>query len=142
MNLKFLWVCVAVFLVMPGGSMAYQVHAPKIFCENFEIFHEKFITDSTFQMSRIQFPLKGLPAGADKVHFENGYYWTKENWDIHIKTDYEAEGYKLELITRPSYVTETLVHPDGFALERRFMRMENHKWYLIYYAAPNSYKRH
>ena len=105
--------------------------------ENFDVFLEKFLTDSTFQMSRIVFPVQGLPAGANKSNIENNYSWKKEDWDIHIKIDYKKEGYKRILQIDNKIIREQLIHPQGWFLERRFKNIHN-KWFLIYYAASNS----
>ncbi|NJO68122.1 MAG: DUF4348 domain-containing protein [Bacteroidetes bacterium] len=43
--------------------------------ENFDQFYKRFHTDSIFQMSRIQFPLKG-----QKINFQGTFSWKKENW--------------------------------------------------------------
>ena len=105
--------------------------------ENFEVFLEKFLTDSTFQLSRIAFPVKGLPVSVTKDVFENGYYWTIDSWDIHIKVDYEEEGYKRILQDKGELIREQLINAQGWFVERRFKKA-NGEWFLIYYAAPNS----
>jgi hypothetical protein len=140
MNMKSIWLYVIVFVVVFAATAVYmRMNMVKAAGEDFQVFHEKFLTDSVFQMSRINFPVEGLPDGAEKADFENGYYWTADNWEIHVKTDYEAEGYKRTLTELDSYVREILVHPQGWGLERRFMQIDG-KWHLIYYASINAVK--
>ena len=105
--------------------------------EDFDLFLEKFLTDSTFQMSRIVFPVKGLPVSVSKDVFENGYNWTADNWDIHIKVDYKKDGYRRVLQNTSEIIKEQLIHPNGWFVERRFKKTKG-QWFLIYYVAPNS----
>ena len=140
MNMKAIWFYVIVFVAVFAASAIYMRSSQvKAAGEDFSIFYERFLTDSTFQLSRINFPLEGLPASADKADFMNGYYWTADKWDIHIKIDYEADGYTRNMTELDGYIREILVHSQGWGLERRFMQVDG-KWNLIYYSAPNAIK--
>lgn len=141
MNMKSIWFYVIVFVVVFAGSAIYmRSNQVKAAGEDFGTFYENFLADSTFQLSRINFPLEGLPASATEADFKNGYYWQADNWDIHIKFDYVEEGYERNLTEFEGYIREILVHPQGWGLERRFMQIDG-KWHLTYYAAPNAVKK-
>jgi hypothetical protein len=140
MKMKSIWLYVIVFVVIFAASALYTYSSKvKTAGEDFNTFYEQFLTDSTFQLSRINFPLEGLPASASKADFMNGYFWTADNWDIHIKIDYEADGYQRNMTELDGYIREILVHSQGWGLERRFMQVDG-KWQLIYYSAPNAIK--
>lgn len=106
--------------------------------EDFPAFLDRFATDSLFQMSRISFPLAGLPAYADSIIIaSNSFRYHAEDWVLHkpfntsleFKQEYEVAGDAL--------VIENIVNSNaGFGMQRRFARL-NGDWHLIYYAGIN-----
>ncbi|MGB0862910.1 MAG: hypothetical protein ACPG19_07715 [Saprospiraceae bacterium] len=142
MKLNSIWTYVIVFLAVFAVTFVYKYNSSSIEVEDFDTFYERFLTDSTFQMSRIHFPLQGLPANADSVHFAAGYSWEAHNWDIHKKIDYASLGYQREVQKNSDYlITENLINPQGYGVQRRFMVDSKGKWFMIYYAAPNAVKQ-
>lgn len=139
MKLNSIWTYVIVFALVFAATFIYKYsNNSTIEVEDFDTFYERFLTDSTFQMSRINFPLQGLPANADSTHFATGFNWEAQNWDIHKKIDYVELGYQRELQKNSEYlVTETLTSPQGYGVQRRFMVNAKGEWFLIYYAALN-----
>lgn len=126
---------VAIFAVGLGGFY-WKAKRNMGATEDFEVFYERFMTDSTFQLSRIEFPLEGLPTGADSATLHNGYYWTEDNWTIHQKVDYAAMGYDRIVDETPMLIKETFVDGRGVGGQRRFA-LKGGKWYLIYFASLN-----
>lgn len=107
--------------------------------DDFEEFYTRFHTDSVFQLSRILFPLAGIPAAADSLTLSNGgFMWQQEDWTIH--RPFDAMGG--EFIQELQKVDETLVldkiqHKSGqYGMQRRFAKFED-GWYLIYYIGMN-----
>ena len=106
---------------------------------DFEDFYKRFHWDSTFQISRINFPLEGLPQDADSsIIVENNFHWTKENWTMHRGFEELKNDFTQEFIPfGTDIITERIIHVSGtVGMIRRFARL-NGKWYLIYYAGLN-----
>lgn len=142
MNLKSIWTYVIVFALFFGGGSIYFKYFSgneKVEVEDFDTFLEKFLTDEAFQMSRINFPLQGLPKQADSTIASKGHYWQKKDWEVHKKVDYEELGMERKLIRSGAFLTrEILLHPQGVGYERRFMVNEKGEWFLIYYSDVNA----
>lgn len=104
--------------------------------ERFEEFYEKFHSDSSFQMSRIKFPLKGYNydetySPISEIDFSN-YEWQRDEWDIHSKP-IESDSLKVEFIVEKGKVEEVITIPNsGTEIVRRFSLM-NGKWFLVFY---------
>lgn len=118
------------------GGFYWKAQRSSREAEDFEVFYERFMSDPAFQLSRIEFPLAGLPTGADSTTLRNGYFWTEENWTIHKKVDYAALGYDRILDETPTLVKETFVDGRGIGGQRRFA-LKDGQWFLIYYASLN-----
>ena len=109
---------------------------------DFEDFYKRFHWDSTFQMSRINFPLEGLPQDADSATLaDRNFYWQKEDWIMHRGFEALQKDFKQEFIPfGDDIITERLIHRSGtVGMIRRFARLDG-KWYLIYYAGLNRIK--
>jgi hypothetical protein len=98
--------------------------------EEFPAFYERFHTDSIFQMSRIAFPLSGLPA-ADTA---DDFRWTADNWILHRPFDNSTGEFDrdVQVITDDLIVETISVRGLDIAMQRRFARMAD-GWNLIYY---------
>lgn len=106
--------------------------------EDFETFHEKFLTDSVFQLSRIDFPLDGLPSVSDTLATRDNFKWTADRWDILKKVDYSDSGFERDLLQSDVLVREIFRHPQGYGVEARYFKGEDGKWRLIFYAGLNA----
>ena len=104
--------------------------------EDFNAFYDQFLEDSLFQVSRITFPLEGLPSYAGEKEFKS-FYWTEENWEAHQKVNYDSTDFTQHFKDIGYLIVETAHHPEGWGLERRFKLDGDNKWYLIYYAGIN-----
>ncbi len=110
--------------------------------EDFDKFYKKFHSDSLFQLSRIDFPLEGLPAFAEEQFFEEGSFeWQKESWDLHREINYkEFPDINVEIVRKEAEVTEFVDMGSGFGLERRF-ELRKQQWFLVYYVGMNRLKK-
>lgn len=102
--------------------------------EDFSVFNEQFHNDSTFQMSRIDFPVEGKKKTRNKK-----IKWTRDNWIIH-KTpvgEFKNSDYETELTVKKDMVIEKIwIEHSEFYTERRFKRIKG-KWYLVYFEDIN-----
>ena len=142
-NMKYLFfICSILFCFACGrnepSAEAQMAETVKNFGD-FEDFYKRFHWDSTFQMSRINFPLEGLPQDADSLTIANrDFQWQRQDWKIHRGFEALKDDFTQELIPfGTDVITERLIHVSGtVGMIRRFARLDG-KWYLIYYAGLN-----
>lgn len=114
--------------------------------ENFEEFYSKFYSDSTFQINRIEFPLKGYNSDFDdgipddvreelSMKPQEEFMWKKNEWEM-LK-NVNDENLKKELNKSDTLVVERIYkEASGYEILRKFKPINN-KWYLIYYSYSN-----
>lgn len=125
----------------PNGGVIEEVAVNEMPAD-FPTFLDRFSTDSLFQMDRIAFPLKGLPAYADSLTLASGdYTWYKHEWVMHKPFNEELGNFKREYdVAGESLVIETIVdQQSGYGMQRRFAKLSD-EWHLIYYVAINKLK--
>jgi hypothetical protein len=103
--------------------------------ENFDEFYTRFHTDSSFQMSRIKFPLGGkLISG-----YQSTSEWKKENWRLMKTSIYNIDKKEFKTNverTQKSFVQKVWIENSGFYLEHRFGLIKR-KWFLTYALVQN-----
>lgn len=110
--------------------------------DEFKQFYDKFNTDTTFQMQHIQFPLLGLPSDVDSATVVNqDYYYTADTWVKHKPIDFSKNEFKQEfqIMTDRMIVERVYKQDNTYMVERRFAKISDNQWYLIYYVAPNRF---
>jgi len=91
-------------------------------------------------MSRISFPLEGLPSFADESQFNSTFTWEADTWELHLPINYkEFPGLTQKLTREEGIVKESVNMGNGLALERHFA-MKNKEWYLVFYVGINQIK--
>lgn len=100
--------------------------------ENFDTFNIRFHADSTFQLSRISFPLVGHFTDGESKHES----WTVSNWVMlksPVRQSVDTKEYRHSFIKTDSSVIEKFwIHSSGFKVERRFS-LVGKKWFLVFY---------
>lgn len=101
---------------------------------DFEVFYEKFHTDTAFQMAHIVFPLEGRPALRDGAPaLDPSFRWEKSTWIIHRPYDDMGGSFSRSFLFFNDIVTEQIEDGTGqFTMVRRFAKMQG-DWFLIYY---------
>lgn len=117
----------------PGNSVA-EIPA------DFLVFYTQFHSDSSFQMSHIDFPLEGLPEYADStILAEGNFKWQEENWEIHKNLDARKEDFAKNLTVVSDGLIFEFIPTGGekkLWIERRFLK-SNGDWRMIYYSGLN-----
>lgn len=111
---------------------------------DFYDFYQRFHNDSLFQMTHIIFPLKGLPREVDSTTYvKDDFVWTEEDWILHKSFDFEVSGFEREIKPfGPNMIQEKITHKKtGSGMTRRFAKLGDKDWNLIYYADFNFYTR-
>jgi hypothetical protein len=97
--------------------------------EKFESFYDKFHSDSLYQISRVQFPLKG-----QQIHLKKSSSWKKENW-LMIKAragEIDRNEYNVKILRKDdSYFEGIYCKNCAFSFEMEY-KLINGKWYLVY----------
>lgn len=97
--------------------------------EKFELFYDKFHNDSLFQLSRVQFPLKG-----QQIHLKKSGSWKKENW-LMIKaraSEIDRNQYNVKILRKDnSYFEGIYCKNCAFSFEMEY-ELINGKWFLVY----------
>jgi hypothetical protein len=98
--------------------------------KDFEIFYDKFISDSIYQITKVQFPIKGVLAD-----YEGEKEWTKETWPF-MKWDLRKEIRNTDdSITidqsNDRFFFGSYCRDCGFSFEMSFDKNDN-EWYLTY----------
>lgn len=97
--------------------------------EKFELFYDKFHNDSLFQISRVQFPLKG-----QQIHLKRSISWKKENW-LMIKaraSEIDRSQYNVKIVRKnDSYFEGIYCKSCAFSFEMEYKLVDG-KWYLVY----------
>ena len=101
----------------------------------FIMFYNKFLSDSAFQYDHVQFPLAGIPSNSTLSRPD--FKWFKEDWIMHRVFDPIQSGFQSQFThISDEFIIEQIVHnKTAYAMERRFSRLSDGEWYLIYYAA-------
>lgn len=99
--------------------------------EKFDVFDERFHSDSVFQISRVDFPIDGI-----SISGFNRHNWTRENWqflNVPVSENNLIENYEHSLVKTDTLVIERFWIPESsFEVERHFKLIKN-KWFLVYY---------
>ncbi|MBK8517648.1 MAG: DUF4348 domain-containing protein [Saprospiraceae bacterium] len=97
--------------------------------EDFDQFYNRFHSDPAFQMSRINFPIRGKMIDGD-----NEKTWTKSNWALLKVKIYDVDKKKYKVSykkTEKSFVEKFWLENSGFSSEYIFEVIDN-KWMLVY----------
>lgn len=99
-------------------------------------FYDRFGKDSVFQMDHITFPLEGerrLEDSTDVVSPD--FRWQREDWILHKPYDDMNETFLRSWADiAGAIVVERIADNSGqYTMERRFAKLSNGEWHLIYY---------
>ena len=100
---------------------------------DFHAFYDQFHTDSTFQMSRVVFPLTGVVQVGDTVLTLVEKQWLKDEWILHKPFDNHGGTFERSFTNTGGIISETIIGNGGmFSLEKRYSKLAG-EWHLIYY---------
>lgn len=108
-------------------STANSNELPSDFIE----FYDKFHSDSTYQISRIVFPLEGQKYNEDNLAERE--IWTSSNWIIHKNFDDLGGTFTRTYTEFGGIISEKISDDKNISsMERRFSKIQG-KWHLIFY---------
>lgn len=128
MSQSFIICRVFLVLLMLGASCrSAKVGAAK---EDFSNFYQQFLTDSTFQMQRVQFPLPGQKITAEVQ--DTSYQWTEDNWIMLQEFELDPTQFERNLQVTDTLATDEIYTPGaGFYFKMVFEPIKR-KWFLVY----------
>lgn len=98
--------------------------------EDFIAFHNKFYSDSLFQLARIEFPLEGNNPDGSKEPF----YWEIDTWKLQKAIDEDNPDIKrVPFYDMEDVMRERLIVQNRFMIENLFSLINN-KWYMTRYS--------
>lgn len=105
---------------------------------DFEVFFQKFHTDSLYQMEHIIFPLEGhIRVMENQIEIINPIKWEKEGWIMHKPFNDHGGTFEQKYLMTDDLVVEKISDKSNFfKMERRFAKL-GEDWTLIYYGANN-----
>ena len=106
--------------------------------ENFKMFLQKFINDSTFRYTRIQFPINGYNSDAE-INKKN-YKWNKKEWDFYSEEDFQYkknENITMEIMDNDTTKIWCLYKKQSGYDIRYYFKPIDSKWNLVYYSYSN-----
>ena len=98
--------------------------------EDFYQFYDRFLTDSTFQMERVNFPLNGLKYDGDG---DSTHVWTPDNWMMLKEPNLEGTGFdrQLQVMGDTLATDEIKMENTGFFFKMVYEPIKR-KWHLVY----------
>jgi hypothetical protein len=105
--------------------------------ENLDSFYYTFHNDSSFQFTRIIFPIRtniisSVDYNPDSSLVDTLIY--KENWLLQSIPSFDSIIYKEEkIITDSNFIHRIFIPNSGFEIKRVF-KLIDCKWYLVYYS--------
>lgn len=105
--------------------------------EDFDTFYERFLTDSTFQMSRIVFPLPGINALEMEATGDSVYYWTPDNWIMLKQPELDPEEFTRNTIVSDTLATDEIYMEDAGFYFKTVYKPIDRKWHLVYMVDSN-----
>ena len=114
-------------------SLVSQDKSEQSLPDDFHSFYDKFHTDSTFQLERIIFPLKGMGKASDTSSTIEEITWQQEEWKIHGPFNNQNGTFERVFTNVAGIVTEYIASTNGlFSMEKRYAKLGG-EWHLIYY---------
>lgn len=110
------------------AKAAAKVNAVNTASESFNIFFNRFSTDSAFQISRIEFPLKLTIIGGEGEGDTTKFLQKKDWW-------FQDPQKQKDIIVRPQRIDKTtvavhlLIDETGFSVYRNFVKRKG-KWWM------------
>lgn len=98
--------------------------------EDFDEFYEKFLTDSSFQMERIQFPLAGIKTTGEEE--DSTYYWTQDEWVMLKKPNLEGTEFERKLQVSDTLATDEIFTENAGFYFKMVYEPVKRKWHLVY----------
>lgn len=96
--------------------------------ENFEVFFNRFIIDSTFQISRINFPIKTIQLDTENLK-EDTLEFNQSNYHFN-KIDKQSKYYKIEKVIASDSAKVSLKGIDNGIYLEFFFSKKNGNWKL------------
>lgn len=120
----------ALLLIIAFLSVGCRSTRNQTASEDFYEFYDRFLSDSTFQMERVQFPLQGLKFGESE---DTTYTWTRENWVMLQEPQLEGTDFERNLQVKGDTLAtdEIMMENSGFYFKMVYEPVRR-KWHLVY----------
>ncbi len=97
--------------------------------EVFAPFYDRFLTDSTFQMTRVRFPLPGQKFTEEVA--DSAYRWQRADWRMLREPQLDSTQFSRNLSVSDTLVTDEIAGVNSGFYFRMDYRPVDKKWYLV-----------
>lgn len=97
--------------------------------EAFAPFYARFLTDSTFQVERTQFPLPGQKFTEEVA--DSAYRWQRADWQMLREPQLDSTYFTRNLSVSDTLVTDEIAGKDSGLYFRMDYRPVDKKWHLV-----------
>ena len=98
--------------------------------EAFNTFYDQFLSDSTFQLERIRFPLPGQKFTAEVE--DSTYRWNREGWRMLNEPQLDSAYFTRDLAVTDTLATDEIAGKDSGFYFKMVYRPVKRKWHLVY----------
>ena len=98
--------------------------------ESFDAFYSRFMTDSTFQMERVRFPLPGQKFTAEVE--DSTYRWPREDWLVLSEPQLDSTYFTRNLAVSDTLATDEITGKNSGFYFKMVYRPVKQKWHLVY----------
>jgi hypothetical protein len=141
-NIRFVWVVVLfAFIACRGKNEAGSSNAPVVveapLPADFEVFYQRFHSDSLFQMERITWPLAGSKGTfSDSTQTSVAHVWTRDQWKMHRNNALNSDEFIQKFFPIGDVIVVEKIYARGgpYGIEKRYARQTDQQWALIFYA--------
>ena len=98
--------------------------------EGFDTFYDRFMTDSTFQLERIRFPLPGQKF-TEQIE-DSTYQWSREGWQMLSEPQIDAAHFTRNLAVTDTLATDEIAGKNSGFYFKMVYRPVKRKWHLVY----------
>ena len=110
-----------------------EEQAPTRLPEDFKVFYNRFHTDTSYQLSRVVFPIKTIVQEGDSVLTVTEKLITRDKWTIHKPYDSKGGTFERTFQIQDGIINERITAQEGlFSVEKRYTKLAD-EWHLIYY---------
>ena len=117
-------------IVLILGTSACRSSRTSTAKEPFYPFYERFMSDSSFQLKRVHFPLPGQKFTADVE--DSTYRWNQEDWMLLSEPALDPTYFTRDLYVSDTLVTDEISGNDSGFYFKMVYRPVKRKWHLVY----------
>ena len=128
--MRYLPILLALLLVVAASSCrSTRASRSATATEAFAPFYDRFLTDSAFQVERVQFPLPGQKF--TEAVADSAYRWQRAEWRMLREPQLDSTQFSRNLSVTDTLVTDEIAGVNSGFYFRMDYRPVDRKWHLV-----------